>query len=480
MKRKLSGSQRKRFWAFICMMLMVVGAAGCGSGSSTKEEQAVHADDEEEEKEPDTNDEEDNTEEEEKEEPEEPEEEALQYIELIEVEDYYGDNSLYDVYVPIGNENEDGFVSYFGHGLSYFASVYNLGSSALLPSCVEDSIKDLQETWQENPDYSDIEVSDMLENGSDRYQIITAKKLDIYGAGTYEVKEIYYMDIQGKGVGVLWNMNMTEWSTDEETDLIIDELAKCYEVDLEKLKPSGDWFAAEEERIRQEEEGEKLPETILWFNATYAPLTYSNSMDWKIVGGMEISSYSEELTKELLSRDWGVEDRESALETVESMIENGHRSKCRECMEELEEMGLLDKDEETFMQELSESGIEDNLFRYVIAYYMYQDGMDADYIAAWDLCRVNQLYADYYVCGYMTYEEAMDASLENSLILQKMYSSWDEMVSAYLLGYQFWQSDPCLTEMSPTLRRAQACEDLFEMEDGPYTLDWDMELEKCW
>lgn len=74
----------------------------------------------------------------------------------------------------------------------------------------------------------------------------------------------------------------------------------------------------------------------------------------------------------------------------------------------------------------------------------------------------------------------MDASLKNSLKLQAMYDFWDDMVSAYMLGYQFWQSDPCLTDASPTMRRYQCVEALLEMEDGPYTLDWDMKLEKCW
>ena len=80
----------------------------------------------------------------------------------------------------------------------------------------------------------------------------------------------------------------------------------------------------------------------------------------------------------------------------------------------------------------------------------------------------------------MTYEEAMDASLENSLILQKMYSSWDDLVTSYLAGYQFWRSDPMLTDDSPTKERYQCYLDLLKMEDGPYTLDWNLELEKSW
>lgn len=232
----------------------------------------------------------------------------------------------------------------------------------------------------------------------------------------------------------------------------------------------------------KEESGnaEPLPDTILWFNATYAPLTYSNGWNWKLISGLEQTESNIELQKMLLYSSWGVRDRESALETVKWLKEEGHRESCRECMAALEQLGMLDLEEEEFMESFMEAGIEENAFRYVMAYYMHQEGLEPDYIAAWDLCRVNQMYADFYFCGYMTYEEAMDASLENSLLLQQMYPSWEEMVEAYMAGYQFWQSDPCLTDDSPTMERYRYYEMLLEKKDGPYTLDWNMELVKSW
>ena len=229
-----------------------------------------------------------------------------------------------------------------------------------------------------------------------------------------------------------------------------------------------------------QEEAEPLPDTILWFNATYAPLTYSNGWNWRLISGLKQTESNVEMQKALLASSWEVYDRESALQTVESIKTKGHRSKCRECMEELEELGMLDLSEEAFYEKFMESGIEEHAGRYVIAYYMYQAGMNADAIAAWDLCRVNQLYADYYFCGYMTYEEAMDASLENSRTLQKMYSSWEEMMDSYMLGYQFWQGDLALTDDSPTLERYGYYEMLRKQADGPYSLDWNMKLEKSW
>lgn len=275
--------------------------------------------------------------------------------------------------------------------------------------------------------------------------------------------------LSGCGLGRNMNRDVSEEQSTEATDV----------ADAEKTTTMSDLIGSLDGNETGDGE-ETLPDTVLWFNATYAPLTYSNSGDWKLVGGVEPGGMDSNLLQYTLNRDWNIEDKASALETVESLKENGHRAKFRECREQLEEMELLDYGEEEFVQKLMESGIEENLFRYVIVYYLYQDGLDENAIAAWDLCRVNQLYADFYICEYMTYEEAMDASLENSKILQQMYPSWEAMVDSYMLGYQFWQSDPCMTEDSPTLKRYSYYEILHEMDDGPYTLDWNMELKKSW
>lgn len=404
----------------------------------------------------------------------------FKYIELTEIEDFYGDKSMYEVYAPKGNSNEDGFLYYYDHGLTFVASVYSVVLDEYLVESLESSVALKTEDWPNDPEYTDYEISEVLENGKDRYQIITSKKVDFLGM-PYEVNYIHYMDIRETGCGVLWKLELYEVGMDSETDSIIDELEECYDIYLDFLKPAGEWAVANEERLNRLNAAESLPDTILWFNATYAPLTYSNKCDWEVVGGMKPSEYNKQFNQQMLSRDWGIEDADSAIETIENLKENGHRAKCRECMEKLDELGILDeKDEETFLQALLDSGTEDYLYRYVIAYLMHRNGLDADYIAAWDLCRVNQLYADFYLCEYMTYEEAMDASLENSIILQQMYSSWEDMVNAYLLGYQFWRSDPVMTDDSPTLQRYQCYLDLLEMENGPYTLDWNMELQKSW
>lgn len=225
---------------------------------------------------------------------------------------------------------------------------------------------------------------------------------------------------------------------------------------------------------------EDLPQTILWFNATYAPLTYSNGCNWRLVGGWEPTEENSEITKTLLQSSWNVKDRETGLETVKNLIQKGHRGKCREYTDQMAEWGLLDLGEEEFIQQIIEKDVGNELGRYAVAYYMYKSRIEPEYMVAWDLCRVNQLYADYYLCGYMTYEEAMDASLTNSLKLQELYDSWEEMMDGYMTGYMFWQGDLMLTDDSPTKERYHYYEILKDMENGPYTLDWNMKLEKSW
>lgn len=405
------------------------------------------------------------------------------YMKSMIIEDYYGDMAEYEIYAPKGSSYENGLVYYYEHGLSCSASVIDCGSSAYIQEFVEDSMSYEMDIWREqSSDYTDIEVSDVTKSGDDYYQIASAKRRDVFDI-PYTVKQLYYADVMNDGLVVLWMIKLDEQGMDEETDQLLDELSQCYAFNVAEIRPDGEWAAANEARIRAVEAENSLPQTVLWFNATYAPQTQANKSfgtNWKLVGGMKATEYNAEFCQENLVSGWKITDAASALETVESLKENGHREICRQCMEELAQMELLDVDDETFLESLAASQIEDNPYRYVIAYYMHKNGMSADDIAAWDLCRVNQLYAQFYICGYMTYEEAMDASLENSLILQEMYSSWEDMVQSYLLGYQFWTGDLALEEDSPTQQRFQCYLELLAMEDGPYTLDWNLDLSKSW
>lgn len=193
---------------------------------------------------------------------------ALQYIEKALLDDYYGDKSAYDIFVPKETDVEDGFAFYSDHGLSFNAMVFSDRTTAYVYETLDYSVEYELEDWQaEDSEYTDVKIGEVKKNGDDRYQILTAKREDFYGT-PYEIKKVFYLHIVKEGVGVFWELEMSEMSTDEETDLIIDELARCYCISLDKVKAGGSWFADDKERMMLEqdvyepEEGDNVLEKV--------------------------------------------------------------------------------------------------------------------------------------------------------------------------------------------------------------------------
>lgn len=196
---------------------------------------------------------------------------AMQYIEKIEVEDYYGDGAYYGVYAPKGSDSENGMASYFGHGITYFASACSMDATSYLYEYMEDTVEYTMEDWQDENfgNADDVKLSRVMKNGDDRYQFASAMKENVFDGISFEARAVFYLDVQEKGAGVLWKLELEEGNADEETELIIDEIAACYGVDLDEIKTAvGEWLAAERERaekrqdIYEPEEGEIVLEEV--------------------------------------------------------------------------------------------------------------------------------------------------------------------------------------------------------------------------
>lgn len=82
--------------------------------------------------------------------------------------------------------------------------------------------------------------------------------------------------------------------------------------------------------------------------------------------------------------------------------------------------------------------------------------------------------------GYYTYEEAMDKSLEIGKKLQAMYKSWDDFVQSYMYGYGYWSISAPTDPSTEFTYRSSLYQCLKSMENGPYQIDWNLELKKEW
>ena len=218
----------------------------------------------------------------------------------------------------------------------------------------------------------------------------------------------------------------------------------------------------------------EVSDTERWITASYAVLTEINGWDYTYFPGSTISEIDKMIQQESLKQSWGVEDRESADETLEWVIEEGHRTEFADDMKYLEECGLGEIPAEERVAALLAvfELTEEEAVTYVREYEIYENyGEHA--IDAWDYCRALNLMSFYHVAGYYEKEEALDKSLEIAKELQAKYTSWDELMESYLCGYEYW------AEESSEERRA-IYEELKGRENNPYAVEYNTVLENTW
>ena len=182
---------------------------------------------------------------------------AMQYIEKIEVEDYYGDGAGYEVYAPKESENEEGMASYFGRGMTYFASACSTDSTSYLYKYLDDTVEYTTEDWRDENfgNARDVKLGKVKKNGEDRYQIASATKENVFDGILFETIAVFYLDVQKEGAGVLWKLELEEGNVDEETQLIIKEIAACYGIDLDEVSTAvGEWIVAESDRVEERQD----------------------------------------------------------------------------------------------------------------------------------------------------------------------------------------------------------------------------------
>ena len=218
----------------------------------------------------------------------------------------------------------------------------------------------------------------------------------------------------------------------------------------------------------------ELTDTIRWFNASYAVLTDLNGWDYNRFAGLAANDDVMAMEQKSLEEWWSVTDRATADSTLDWILTEGHRATFAEDMAYLEEAGIRDiapQERSAFLLDQFEM-TEDEAQNYAEMFGFYEQyGPDA--IAGWDYCRAMNLMSFYYLAGYYTAQEALDTSLEIARTMQPLFESWDDLMSSYMRGYEYW------AEESADERRA-LYEDLKTRQDNPYSVDFKMQLEKTW
>lgn len=214
-------------------------------------------------------------------------------------------------------------------------------------------------------------------------------------------------------------------------------------------------------------------DTVQWFNASYAILTYANGQDYNKFGGAKANAIMEAQYQAMLENSWSVTDRESADETLDWILTEGHRTDFMYTGELLSMMAEECGEDEliNFLMEEYDESLDEAEYD-AATYEMYKEYGETA-IDGWDYCRALSLMSFYYMAGYYTKEEALDKSLEIAETLQPMYNSWDELIDSYLRGYEYWAEED-------SSERRDIYEELLAADDNPFRVDYNTTLEKTW
>lgn len=177
-----------------------------------------------------------------------------------------------------------------------------------------------------------------------------------------------------------------------------------------------------------------------------------------------------------LADSWGVEDAAGLMERADGLINEGHNG---DAMEFLNEFGGKEAADRTALETSLEGEDEETRNSVLAAYDAWSAYGDAG-ISAWDLSRVGTIMGYGYASGYCTYEEAMDKSLEAAKKAQESFASWEDFNQSYLYGYAYWSGESLADPDSSAAQRAGIVETLAAQANGPFSPDWNMELEKEW
>jgi len=182
--------------------------------------------------------------------------------------------------------------------------------------------------------------------------------------------------------------------------------------------------------------------------------------------------------RQSLSSSWGVEDAAGLTEMADWLMNEGHN---QDALDFLAEYGGNDEaDRDAFAASLQEQNLEEGTYISLLAAYDAKSAYGDNAIAAWDLSRVGTIMGFGYAAGYCSYEEAMDKILEAAVKSQEIYHSWADFNKSYLYGYSYWAEESLDDPVNSATERAELISGMEAQANGPFSIDWNMELKKEW
>ena len=96
--------------------------------------------------------------------------------------------------------------------------------------------------------------------------------------------------------------------------------------------------------------------------------------------------------------------------------------------------------------------------------------------SGWDLCRATQLLGMMYLVGMLTRDELDQEFSRAGRVIQRSFSSWDELVESYLAGFRAWVDRTGQDGSGNVAFRREIYERLKRQSFSPYSIPWATDL----
>lgn len=243
------------------------------------------------------------------------------------------------------------------------------------------------------------------------------------------------------------------------------------EVITEVLNQQVQWDE-EKSVVKMTKKAEKYTmKQLHWGYSVGAILSKCNDQDIELLGGTVRNDRTAKGMKESLEEWWGIENRQDMLEMIKKLKNGLHN---RIFMDTKRKVDTLNDEE--FQAEV-DSFPQLNFKRDLQIVKKYSKEVGQVGILGWDLSRLINITGWGYIAGYLDYDEANDIIMDTARVVQKKFSSWEEIWKNYLIGFEYWSGDSLEDSSSHIAMRYDIYNDLLDDEDGPCnTLKWNLNL----
>ncbi|AIG26837.1 hypothetical protein BRLA_c025180 [Brevibacillus laterosporus LMG 15441] len=171
----------------------------------------------------------------------------------------------------------------------------------------------------------------------------------------------------------------------------------------------------------------------LWCYGLAAVMNEMNGLKLKDNYKLNKSKENIRIHKHSLARDWGIENKEDLLQSLQWLLNEGHRHSFDEMKFFLST--LSESDQLHYIESIPKTS-ETYREYYIVRAYM--DRLPLAGIAAWDWGRYAHLCRIGAFVGYLSDDEVLELVKHVARIAQQQYSSWQEFGTSFLIGRQFW------------------------------------------